>query len=133
MSLRKSSNKRKGSKSVVLPKPNARRRWTPAPSRVGLDLITLWTGRMDMSAPFLGWGPHASGPVSLTRGECSTFEERGKFEIRISKSETNEEEIRRGKFEIKKVRLRRRYKEERIERSTFSAGHSMFRQRGKRI
>src|ERR1039457_6867357 len=53
MSLRKSSNKRKGSKSVVLPKPNARRRWTPAPSRVGLDLITLWTGRMDILAPFV--------------------------------------------------------------------------------
>src|SRR5580698_10462093 len=52
MSLRKSSRRRKGSKSVVLPKPKARRRWTPAPSMVGLDLMTLWTGRMDMVCSF---------------------------------------------------------------------------------
>src|SRR6516225_6222878 len=48
MSLRKSSSRRKGSKSEVLPKPKARRRCTPAPSRVGLDLIRRFTGRSDM-------------------------------------------------------------------------------------
>src|SRR5947207_15118502 len=48
MSLRKSSNSRNGSKSVVLPKPNARRKWTPAPSRVGLALTSRLTGRMDI-------------------------------------------------------------------------------------
>src|SRR5712692_4856308 len=50
MSLRKSSRRRKGSKSEVLPKPNARRRCTPAPSRVGLALMSRLTGRMDMLA-----------------------------------------------------------------------------------
>src|SRR6267154_2299188 len=64
MSLRKSSNNRKGSKSVRLPKPNARRRWTPAPSRVGLDLMNLWTGRMDMSAPFVRWFAGREGNVA---------------------------------------------------------------------
>src|SRR5579884_840084 len=48
MSLRKSSRRRNGSKSEVLPKPNARRRCTPAPSRVGLDLMSRFTGRMDI-------------------------------------------------------------------------------------
>src|ERR1700731_1303591 len=48
MSLRKSSRRRKGSKSEVLPKPNARRRCTPAPSRAGLDLMSRMTGRRDM-------------------------------------------------------------------------------------
>src|SRR5882762_8733265 len=48
MSLRKSSRSRNGSKSDVLPKPNARRRWTPAPSRVGLDLMSRLTGRIDI-------------------------------------------------------------------------------------
>src|SRR5438105_11482562 len=48
MSLRKSSRRRNGSKSAVLPKPNARRRWTPAPSRVGLALTSRLTGRIDM-------------------------------------------------------------------------------------
>src|ERR1700690_3926817 len=48
MSLRKSSRSRNGSKSDVLPNPNARRRCTPAPSRVGLDLMSRLTGRRDM-------------------------------------------------------------------------------------
>src|SRR5260370_22002526 len=48
MWLRKSSRRRKGSKSDGVPKPNARRRWTPAPSRVGLDRTRRLTGRMDM-------------------------------------------------------------------------------------
>src|SRR5438874_5982213 len=52
MSLRKSSRRRKGSKSDVLPKPKARRRCTPAPSRVGLALMSRLTGRMDMLASF---------------------------------------------------------------------------------
>src|SRR6266853_5788184 len=50
MSLRKSSKSRNGSKSDVLPNPNARRKCTPAPSSVGLDLIRRFTGRMDMEA-----------------------------------------------------------------------------------
>src|SRR5437868_2394977 len=48
MSLRKSSRRRNGSKSDVAPKPNARRRCTPAPSRVGLALTSRFTGRMDI-------------------------------------------------------------------------------------
>src|SRR6266581_1306889 len=48
MSLRKSSSRRNGSNSFVFPKPNARRRCTPAPSRVGLDLISRLTGRIDI-------------------------------------------------------------------------------------
>src|ERR1700704_3431470 len=48
MSLRKSSSRRNGSKSDVLPKPNARRKWTPAPSRVGLALISRLIGLRDM-------------------------------------------------------------------------------------
>src|SRR5215467_8608120 len=48
MSLRKSSSSRNGSKSLVFPKPKARRRCTPAPSRVGLDLMTRFMGRIDM-------------------------------------------------------------------------------------
>src|SRR5258708_34804852 len=72
MSLRKSSRRRKGSKSVVLPKPNARRRWTPAPSVVGFDLMTLWTGRMDMLGSFCWPRPaRQRGAVSRTRGQCS--------------------------------------------------------------
>src|ERR1700693_5687523 len=51
MSLRKSSSRRKGSKSDVLPKPNARRRCTPAPSSVGLDLIIRFTGPMEILYP----------------------------------------------------------------------------------
>src|SRR5438309_11809078 len=54
MSLRKSSRRRNGSKSDVLPKPNARRRCTPAPSRVGLARASRLTGRMDMFASNLG-------------------------------------------------------------------------------
>src|SRR5579883_2033607 len=62
MSLRKSSSRRNGSKSDVLPNPNARRRWTPAPSRVGLALMSRCTGRIDMvvscwSAAACGWSP----------------------------------------------------------------------------
>src|SRR5262249_14780148 len=44
ISLRKSSSNRKGSKSEVLPNPKARRNRTPAPSRVGLDLLSRLTG-----------------------------------------------------------------------------------------
>src|SRR6266567_2106217 len=50
MSLRKSSRRRNGSKSEVAPKPNARRRCTPAPSRVGLALMRRFTGRIDILA-----------------------------------------------------------------------------------
>src|SRR5262245_53900916 len=49
MSLRKSSSSRNGSKSDVLPNPNARRRCTPAPSSVGLERMRRLMGRMDMS------------------------------------------------------------------------------------
>src|SRR5437016_1006709 len=48
MSLRKSSRRRNGSKSEVLSKPKARRRCTPAPSRVGLALISRLIGRIDI-------------------------------------------------------------------------------------
>src|SRR5262249_20977572 len=53
-SLRKSSSSRNGSNSVVSPKPKARRRCTPAPSRVGLDDAMRLTGRIDMVAPRRG-------------------------------------------------------------------------------
>src|SRR5580704_8455467 len=39
---------RDGSKSDVLPNPKARRRCTPAPSSVGLNLMSRLTGRMDI-------------------------------------------------------------------------------------
>src|SRR6185369_13120426 len=48
LSLRKSSNSRKGSNSLVSTKPKARRRCTPAPSMVGFDWMIFFTGRMDM-------------------------------------------------------------------------------------
>src|SRR5205814_800153 len=48
MSLRKSSSSRNGSNSEVLPKPNARRKCTPAPSRVGLASIIRLIGRIDI-------------------------------------------------------------------------------------
>src|SRR5215472_8068124 len=48
MSLRKSSRRRNGSKSDVLPNPNARRNRTPAPSSAGLDLLSRLTGRIDI-------------------------------------------------------------------------------------
>src|SRR5579871_6805915 len=50
MSLRKSSSKRNGSKSEVLPKPKARRKCTPAPSKVGLASLSRRMGRIDMFA-----------------------------------------------------------------------------------
>src|SRR6267142_5130176 len=53
MSLRKSSSSRNGSKSEVLPKPNARRRCTPAPSNVGFEEMTRLTGRRDIRRSFL--------------------------------------------------------------------------------
>src|SRR6185295_873951 len=46
LSLRKSSNSRNGSNSLVSPKPKARRRCTPAPSMVGFDWMIYFTGRM---------------------------------------------------------------------------------------
>src|SRR5262249_17103042 len=49
MSFRKSSRSRNGSNSDVLPNPNARRKCTPAPSSVGLDLLSRLIGLMDMS------------------------------------------------------------------------------------
>src|ERR1039458_10059352 len=48
MSLRKSSSRRNGSKSDVLPNPKARRKWTPAPSKVGLDEAIRLMGRKDI-------------------------------------------------------------------------------------
>src|SRR5438128_1769236 len=68
MSLRKSSNSKNGSKSEVLPKPKARRRCTPAPSMVGLALISFRIGRMD-TLPFLSHpDPHRSEtPVLIAR------------------------------------------------------------------
>src|SRR5216117_3327698 len=66
MSLRKSSSNRNGSKSEVLPKPNARRKCTPAPSVVGFDLINRLIGRMDISifyvfAPLSAFGGEGRG------------------------------------------------------------------------
>src|SRR4051794_27878546 len=52
MSLRKSSSRRKGSNSDGSPKPNARRRCTPAPSSVSLERTSRLTGRMDMEASY---------------------------------------------------------------------------------
>ena len=43
-SLRKSSNSRNGSNSLVLPKPKARCSFTPAPSMVGCGLKNLFYG-----------------------------------------------------------------------------------------
>src|SRR5947208_12011887 len=48
MSLRKSSSSRNGSKSEVLPKPNARRRCTPAPSSVGFAFTSRLIGLIDI-------------------------------------------------------------------------------------
>src|ERR1700691_1200724 len=70
MSLRKSSRSRNGSKSEVLPKPKARRRCTPAPSRVGLDLMSRLTGRMDMGASWQRW---ARGHYYTTTAELDSF------------------------------------------------------------
>src|SRR5438874_4979211 len=68
MSLRKSSRRRKGSKSEVLPNPNARRRCTPAPSSVGLDLISRLTGLMDILLLDYGRAPGTHGSLhELTR------------------------------------------------------------------
>src|ERR1700721_182101 len=58
MSLRKSSSSKNGSNSDVVPKPNARRKCTPAPSTVGLDLISRLIGRRDMTAP-VSWAGDA--------------------------------------------------------------------------
>src|SRR5947208_881240 len=62
MSLRKSSSRRNGSTSDVGAKPNARRRCTPAPSRVGLALTSRLTGRMDIWLWTASEGP-ALGPA----------------------------------------------------------------------
>src|SRR5215467_8197065 len=51
MSFRKSSSNRNGSKSDVLPNPKARRKCTPAPSIVGLDLLSRLIGRIDIAPP----------------------------------------------------------------------------------
>src|SRR6266849_9287228 len=55
MSLRKSSRRRNGSKSDVAPKPNARRRRTPAPSTVGLAFTRRFTRLVDIGSPFCSW------------------------------------------------------------------------------
>src|SRR5439155_27055380 len=52
------------SKSDVLPKPNARRRCTPAPSSAGLALTSRLMGRMDMSASS---SDGYAGRIKLTR------------------------------------------------------------------
>src|SRR5262245_52825351 len=73
MSLRKSSRRRKGSKSDVLPKPNARRSRTPAPSSAGLDLLSRLTGRIDIfgSPTQKGAPPHETMIISkLLGGIC---------------------------------------------------------------
>src|SRR5260370_42611863 len=51
--MRKSSSNENGLKAEVFPNPNALRKWTPAPSVVGFDLISLFTGRIDMAVSFL--------------------------------------------------------------------------------
>src|SRR5262249_5457157 len=65
LSLRKSSSSRNGSNSLVSPKPNARRRCTPAPSSVGLDWMIFLTGRMDMVVCLSGTAPKATVPSAL--------------------------------------------------------------------
>src|SRR5262249_19425491 len=73
MSLRKSSRRRNGSKSDVLPKPNARRNRTPAPSSAGLDLLSRLTGRIDIfgSPTQKGVPPHETMIISkLLGGIC---------------------------------------------------------------
>src|SRR5215472_6552319 len=67
MSLRKSSSRRKGSKSVVLPKPKARRRCTPAPSRVGLALTRRLMGRMDIAFSCVQFNCDCEGKVTAER------------------------------------------------------------------
>src|SRR6187401_780127 len=52
LSLRKSSNSRNGSNSLVSPKPKARRRRTPAPSMVGCDSTMRLTGLIDILFSF---------------------------------------------------------------------------------
>src|SRR5260370_1108221 len=51
-SVRKPPASKNGTTSVLLPTPHPRRKCTPAPSVVGLDLINLFTGRMDMAVSF---------------------------------------------------------------------------------
>src|SRR5499426_3405234 len=73
MSLRKSSRSRNGSKSDVLPNPNARRSRTPAPSSAGLDLLSRLTGRIDIfgSPTQKGVPPHETMIISkLLGGIC---------------------------------------------------------------
>src|SRR5499426_3625273 len=73
MSLRKSSRRRKGSKSDVLPNPNARRNRTPAPSSAGLDLLSRLIGRIDIfgSPTQKGAPPHETMILSkLLGGIC---------------------------------------------------------------
>jgi hypothetical protein len=45
--VRKSLSSSKGSNSSVSPEPNARRSFTPSPSRVGMASTMRFTGRMD--------------------------------------------------------------------------------------
>src|ERR1700722_8614880 len=64
-SLRKSSNNKNGSNSVVSPKPKARRRCTPAPSSVGLDGTMRLTGRIDMMLSLPNFGAVRNGGLWL--------------------------------------------------------------------
>src|ERR1700685_760325 len=91
MSLRKSSRSKNGSKSLVLSKPNARRRCTPAPSIVGLDLIIRFTGRIDILASRAeeiarsqSWRYTSPRLACLLRGQAVDFgdEAAGKFHDR---------------------------------------------------
>src|SRR5262245_48106451 len=70
MSLRKSSRRRNGSKSAVVPKPNARRRCTPAPSRAE-HLLDLAMGALK-EVPFQrlahGLPPTSASPDNARRG-----------------------------------------------------------------
>src|SRR5882724_5830400 len=74
MSFRKSSSSKNGSKSDVFPKPKARRKCTPAPSRVGLDFASRFTGRMDMWPPAKGKGERVKA-----KGERAGVKAKGKW------------------------------------------------------
>src|SRR6267142_754290 len=79
MSFRKSSNSKNGSKSDVFPKPKARRKCTPAPSRVGLDFASRFTGRMDMLvSKAKGKGQRAKGKEQRARGKGERVKGKGK-------------------------------------------------------
>src|SRR6266853_3888367 len=84
MSLRKSSRSRNGSKSDVLPKPKARRKCTPAPSRVGLDLINRLMGRSDIFVSSESWPVGEQVESAVT--EWESHEEDATIETRFVKT-----------------------------------------------